>query len=478
MDRTTRPNVVLLVLDTARARTVHDLLDAGRLPTLERALADARRYRRATSVAPWTVPAHASLFGGTYPADHGSSAADPGFDPPTTPLAERLRRAGYATAGLSANLWVSPSFGFDAGFDRFKTALDLFWGGTDLAGIAKIDGRAGRIAALLERTSPTDWPKSLANAVYAKWLAKRRDAGAGRLTTDAARWLRSAPEPHFLFCNLMEAHLPYEPPEPYLSAELPAGVDPATARAIEQDQWAYLTGAIDLGEREFEILRALYRAEIRRLDDRLGRLFDAAEATERETALVVVADHGENVGEHGLMDHQYSLHGTLLDVPLAVRHPPAFEPGRTDALVETRSLYATVLDLAGLDPPDCVAPSLADGGAREHAIAEYTAPQPSLDELAAEYGPLGPSVRRLDRALRSIRTDRWRLIEGSDGSCRLYDRRADPDETAPVDRPAIERRLRDRLAAERGPTTGRSDEAGRSESAGATRERLRDLGYL
>jgi arylsulfatase A-like enzyme len=290
----------------------------------------------------------------------------------------------------------------------------------------------------------------------------------------------------------MEAHLPYEPPEPYLSEELPAGVDPATARAVEQDQWAHLTGATDLGEREFEILRALYRAEIRRLDDRLGRLFDAVEATERETALIVVADHGENVGEHGLMDHQYSLHGTLLDVPLAVRYPPAFEPGRTDALVETRSLYATVLDLAGVDPPDGVAPSLADGDGdggggrgREHAIAEYTAPQPSLDDLAAEYGPLGPSVRRLDRALRSIRTDRWRLIEGSDGSRRLYDLRADPDETAPVDRPAVERRLCDRLAAERGPMTGppgggRSEGEGEAEAevAGASHERLRDLGYL
>ncbi|MEF8973813.1 MAG: sulfatase, partial [Haloarcula sp.] len=421
MSRDTRPNVVLLVLDTCRAKTFHRLLDDGKLPTTERIATDAAVYRNASAVAPWTVPSHGAMFSGRYPTDHGASADDPQFDPPTTPLAERLRQAGYETVGLSANPWVTNHFGFTAGFDRFKTDVEYLWSGADTSGLGRLDSLGEKVDELRRRSSAADTPATLVNVAYRKLLANRHDSGARRLTTDAVRWLdgRSSNEPFFLFCNFTEPHLEYDPPDEFAREELPEGIDLGAARSVEQDQWAYVTGETALSDTEFEALRALYRAEIRYLDSQLGRLFDRLAARDglEETAIVLTSDHGENIGDHGLMDHQYCLYETLLHVPLVVRYPPLFEPGTVDDLVETRRLYETIADVAGItDSEPETAPSLVgDAEPDAQAIAEYTSPQPSVETLAEEYGPLDPEVRRYDRALRSVRTARWKYIEGSDG---------------------------------------------------------------
>ena len=477
----TRPNVVFIVLDTCRADTFYELLDTGQLPGIERITAGARTYRNAVSAAPWTVPSHGSLFSGLYPTDHGTSADDPYFDPPTTPLAERLRSSGYRTAGLSANPWITPSFGFTTGFEQFKTANELFWGGEDISDLSNLDSRYAQLSELLDRTSLPNLPKTLSNAVYSKFFAKQSDAGANNLTRSAVKWIteRSAEDSFFLFCNYMEPHIRYDPPSQFLQAELPDDVDEEAARAVHQDQWAYVAGDVEMSERDFEILRCLYRAEIRYLDTHLERLYECLldEKLLDETAIVLVGDHGENIGDHGLMDHQYCLYETLLHVPMAVRYPPAFEAGTTDRLVETRALYETVAELAGIEAADAeTAPSLIDADDREHAIAEYTSPQPSVETLDEEYGPLDEDIWQYDRSLRSIRTSRWKYIEGSDGTEELYDLHADPSESTPVDAADARSELPDILEARRGELRGPSREQADIDESSA--QRLRDLGYL
>jgi arylsulfatase A-like enzyme len=481
MKEDTRPNIVFVVLDTCRADVFHELLDAGRLPGVERITADARTYRNAVSVAPWTVPSHGSLFSGLYPTDHGTSADEPYFDPPTTPLAERLRSSGYCTAGLSANPWITPNFDFTTGFEQFRTASELFWGGEDISDLPTLDSRYRQLSKLLDRTSLSALPKTVMNAVYSKFLAKRTDAGASNVTSGAVAWLteRTAGEPFFLFCNYMEPHIRYDPPARFMQADLPDDVDEEAARAVNQDQWAYVAGDVEMSERDFEILRCLYRAEIRYLDTHLERLYECLvdEQLIDETAIVLVGDHGENIGDHGLMDHQYCLYETLLHVPMAVRYPPAFEPGTTETLVETRALYETVAELAGIEPTNAdTAQSLTESDHREYVIAEYTSPQPSVETLEEEYGPLEDQVRQYDRSLRSIRTGRWKYIEGSDGVEELYDLRTNPDESTPVEDADARTELRDALEARRGDIRGPSGENADIDEASA--QRLRDLGYL
>lgn len=481
MPSDTRPNVVFVVMDTCRADVFYELLDTGQLRGIERIAANARTYRNASAVAPWTVPSHASLFSGLYPTDHETSANDPHFDPPTTPLATRLRSAGYDTAGLSANPWITPSFDFTTGFEQFQTANECFWGGEDISDLPKLDSRRQQITELLDRTSLANLPKTLANAVYGKFFSKRNDSGAKHLTNAAISWLteRSSDDPFFLFCNYMESHIQYDPPAEFLVEELPADADEATARSVNQDQWAYVAKETEMSERDFELLNALYRATIRYLDTQLGRLYDKLvdEGLLDDTVIILVGDHGENIGDHELMDHQYCLYETLLHVPLVIRYPAVFSAGRTDTLVETRALYETVASLAGLNSIDAnTAPSLTSDDRQEYAIAEYASPQPSVDKLDEEYGPLDSDVWRYDRALRSVRSDRWKVVEGSDGTTEIYNLRNDPNESEPISQEDGQVALQRVLETRRGPIESTSSES--ADIRSVNKKRLQDLGYL
>jgi arylsulfatase A-like enzyme len=156
-------------------------------------------------------------------------------------------------------------------------------------------------------------------------------------------------------------------------------------------------------------------------------------------------------------------------------------------IVESRDIFPTLLEAAGIDGPktDTVsARSLFDvvrGDAESNraAISEYLVPQPAIETLrerakATEEDDLS----RFDRALRTIRTARWKFIEASDGSRELYDLESDPDESENVisARPEVAERLRERLVASRGPLERGEQDTDPLDSG--TQERLEDLGYI
>src|SRR5262249_62397010 len=86
--------------------------------------------------------------------------------------------------------------------------------------------------------------------------------------------------------------------------------------------------------RGFGVLRRLGDAEIAYRGRALRELVTALDRSGRPTLLVITSDHGENIGEHELMDHQFSLHDTLIKVPLLVRYPDGADAGvRRDELV-------------------------------------------------------------------------------------------------------------------------------------------------
>ena len=485
------PNVLLVVLDTARAQTVFPGLQNGVMPVMGRIAEEGTTFRNTTSVAPWTLPSHASLFTGQYTSDHGTDAGQHQFEPFVTPLAARLSEQGYTTTGISSNIWVSPEFGFDAGFDQFSMKWDLFWDGADLSRVRTADGARNQLRELRNQLSAANAPKTMMNALYGKFLSSRYDDGAWLTTRRAARWItnRESDDPFFFFINYLEPHLTYDPPAGYAEKFLPADITPEELEDVNQDQWRYIAGDVEMSEQDFRVLEALYKGELNYLDLQLGYLYRSLSKAGvlDDTAIIIVADHGENIGDHGLMDHQYCLYETLVNVPLIVRYPDRFDPGsEVDGLVELRDVYPTVLELAGIDPAssdatvseNSLVPNAQADFARDRVIAEYLTPQPSLDALKEHVTELPAHVQRYDRALRSIRVDDWKLIEGSDGSIELYELDRDPGETTDVsdDNPEVVDRLTDRLERERGTL---QREGGRSSSiSDRNRQRLEDLGYL
>lgn len=481
-----RPNVVFVVMDTAR---VANATDPRVMPNLNAIAEAGTTFSNAFATAPWTLPSHASMFTGQYTADHGADADTKSFEPTVPTLAERLRSSGYETVAISNNTWVSPEFGFDDGFEAFRVAWEVLEGGTDLSTISKSEtGFVDRTRAVCGELLDKGGHRTLVNALYTRFVRRLYDDGAWMTNYRIGRWLetqRGPDRPFFLFVNYLEPHLKYDPPRRFRERFAPDESDPGS---VNQDAWSYIADLTEMSSREFETLEGLYNAELNYLDHRIGRLCDRLEKEEllEDTLLVLVGDHGENIGDHGLMDHQYSLYDTLLHVPLVLRYPERIDAGKAVRdLVELRDLYPTVLDLAGVSIPadetvsqHSILPE--NDGSRDHVIAEYLTPQPSMDALERTLGTLPPSVNRYDRALRSIRTDEWKLIEASDGDHELYRIDDDPDETTDLatDHEEVRDRLLDRLHGKRGPLTYDDDSKTGASMTSSTRDRLEDLGYL
>lgn len=458
------PNIALFVLDCVRYDGL-GCYGAPRpvTPHLDALAAGARRYTQARSAAVWTLESHASLFTGLHPRQHGVNVARRRLDPALPTLAQTLAGLGYQTAGFSTNAWVGPHFGLDRGFQHFASLWRLFPG----MGAAPFPW----------------WEKALRKRVL-----ERGDKGAAKLNRHVARWLRrdrDPARPFFLFALYLDAHLPYKPPPAHARALL----DPAAlrrARAANQDAWAFMAGEKQMAAADFAGLRGLYDAEIRYVDAQFGALLAAMQAAGAldHTLIIVTADHGENIGDHGLMDHQYCVYDSLAHVPLLLHYPPAFPPGEDAAPVQHTDLFPTLLDLAAA--PAAVRPRLpgrsllTPPSARltQPSIIQYTAPH--RHRFARRHPHFDPARRGFDRTFDAIVQAGHKLIRPSYGPPELYDLAADPGETADLAaaRPDLVARLGaaldDWLAAH--PPAAPAAAAGSLDPGLA--EHLRGLGYL
>jgi arylsulfatase A-like enzyme len=489
MNRARGPHVLLLVIDTVRA----DMAGFGApgrsaMPALQAFARDAAVYPDASTTAPWTPPAHASLFTGAWVWRHACHGGHTRLDGGLPTLAERLAAAGYATGAVSANAWLGPGSGFDRGFDRFVKAWQLVDRGGDLAGVRRAGRASGRtdLAEALRRARAGGLAATGVNALHHLLWRRRGRLGGGRVarrSVDLARELAAGGRPVFLFVNFLDAHLPYRAPRRYRRAVL--GRRAGAARRVNLDPWAFVGGRTRMTGDDLDLLRGLYAAELAHVDDCARRLLDGIDRVIGldDTLVVVVSDHGEHLGEHGLMDHQYSLSETLLRVPLAVRWPGGERAGVRPGLRQLVDVGPTVLEAAGLPVPE--EPGLGrplGAEARSWALAEYLTPQPSM-AAHARRGDATP-FRRFDRALRALRlADGRKVVTASDGSVALYDLASDPGElhdlapARPMEAHELAAHLA-RLTGEERHGWGRSGGAESAPPEDEVRAALQSLGYL
>lgn len=473
-----RPNIVLVVADTTRADAFRSATAAESQPELAAFAAGGRTYREARSPAPWTPPAHASIFTGLSPAEHGLWGPNlldaSGWPRPAVVrgsllqrwLPAKLSERGYRTLGISANAWIGPHLGFDAGFDRFLSIRD------NPSGRVR-QSRAVRLAHHL--------PNPLADSLRRRRLLanvhrRGQDWGARRSLDVLGEWLAAGDhQPFFAFLNFMEPHWPQHPPADF------EGFSAAEARlAVEvllRYRGTYLPdphGRQRLrGRDELAMLRRLYLGEVEYLCRRLSELLERLHDTGRldDTVVVVVADHGEHIGEHGIFGHTGSVHEELLHVPLLVLGPAELVArGVEEARMSTQGLYQAMLAWS-----ECEAATLVHDG-------------PILSEYEGIWHHAG-SLRRIDRGwddpelkatIRVLYHQNWKYVRSTTGREALYDLATDRGETAdlvatgPLD--LLRMQLADTLAARQpclidsGPTSGGRDPGIENE--------LRALGYL
>ena len=308
-----RPNILLVVLDTLRSESCS--VCGYRRPTtpgLDRLAAEGTAYVNAISPAPWTLPAHVSLFTGRYCFQHRVDGRRYRLEADQAVLAEILRSEGYSTAGVSSNVWISDTFGFQRGFDFFHKAWLLIQseiGGAEMFKVGPV-ARSRRVARLLS-VLRTGNPKLMVNAAYAKLMANRRDGGSAAVSSTALRWLKNrGGSPFFLFLNYMDVHAPYLAPKSYRHTYASASLSTADMRrlaALSVRGKDYHMGRLTVTPQEFEHLRDLYDEEVLYTDARLAEVIDHLRQTGdlENTLIIVVSDHGENIGDHGLSNSIY-----------------------------------------------------------------------------------------------------------------------------------------------------------------------------
>ncbi|GAB7094472.1 sulfatase [Halolamina litorea] len=510
-------NVLFVVMDTVRKDRLGPYgYERDTTPGLDAFAEEATVFENAVAPAPWTLPVHASMFTGMYPSQHGADQENPYLQGATT-LAQSLSADGTRTACYSSNAWITPYTHLTDGFDDQDNFFEVMPG----------DLLSGPLARMWQVLNDNPRLRQLADMIVSagntahEYLSSGEgaDSKTPRVIDRTKSFIEDAEadgEEWFSFINLMDAHLPYHPPEEFRE-EFAPGVD---STEVCQNSKEFNSGARDIDDDEWDAIKGLYDAEIAHIDSQLTDLFDWLKATDRweDTAVVICADHGELHGEHGLYGHEFGLYDPLVNVPLMVKHPD-IEGGRREDTVELIDLYHTVLDTFGADAtpaePDEEAVAfdntrslLSDGYRRfdgvddadagqtaapdgETGFVEYSRPVvelKQLEEKAADSGiELDEDSRFYARMRAARRTDAKyvRIDRIEDEAYRLDEDPAETENVADGDDESIDGTEAELAVFERevgGAWTGAADgdvtDDAVEDMDEEIQERLQDLGYM
>jgi arylsulfatase A-like enzyme len=453
-------NIVIVVVDSAR-RDRFGCYGYRRptTPHIDEFATGALVYDRMIAPAPWTIPSHASLFTGVYPREHGAQFPTPALSREQRTLATHLADHGYHCVAASANPFLVWDEGLGAGFEEVVVRRTL-------------DERSR-------------WHRTFGA------LMGRRDAGGASLVRFAAERLRAWPRPYFLFVNLMECHWYYGPPVAFEARFSRRPVSHFTSylrrrRLRGIPAWEAMATA---SPQELELYSDLYDGALACADDHIGVLLGAIEAADgrEDTLVVILADHGEHLGEGGLADHQASVRQTLIHVPCLIRAPEG-RRGRIAGLVQTTDLVAGLCRSAGVPVPSRLAGRTSadplrlapsDHG-REVAFAEWqhwgAAKMASLQARAPHC-----DFSALPRGLEAVQDHRFKLVvDLGTGHETLFDLVADPAERhdCAAAAPEAVTRLRRELVAWRATHPAAASAVFSREEETRVEARLRQLGYI
>ncbi|NLX99504.1 MAG: sulfatase, partial [Rhodopirellula sp.] len=408
------PNVLLIVWDTVRAESLslygHDQPTT---PTLDRLALSGTVFDHAIASAPWTLPSHAGIMTG-HAAHVFPSIETRGIPDSFTTLAEVLRDAGYRTGGFVANAsFCHRHTGLEQGFEHYDDD-DL-----TLAGVI-------RRTRLIRNVG-----KDLLVPLLGDELRRvGRHRSATSINASFLAWHdRQEHRPFFAFLNFMEAHQPYHPPSPFDQT-----YGPKTKEDVELlCNWAEsISHPEKITERQMQVARRAYEGCIAYLDRQLDLLLNELEKRGEldNTLVIVLSDHGEEFGEHGVYTHGTSLYQQQTRVPLIMLMNGRIPQKRRIAeTVSLRDVPATVFGLLGIDPSPIPGNSLARFWNPEAALA-HRADSAVLSELTPfsrlDLPDVSPAAKGPIRAVWSdktkyIRRDREAVEE-------LYDLAADPME--------------------------------------------------
>ncbi|MBN1880488.1 sulfatase [bacterium] len=459
----TGPNVAIIMIDTVRPEGLSGF-EGQNPPMLNLAnfAADHFSINRMIAPSPSSLPSHATLFTGLPSSIHGAHKPSPDDpDPPVyaysldkdaLTLAERLSAAGYLTIAISGNYGpLHPRFGLNQGFDYYDAERNWAY-------------RAAE-KTLLHRCLPIRRLCETLPFPVLGYDSSTPYRHAGQITDKALSILKrlKAREPFFLFINLFDVHSPYLPPDYWRircgnpgSAWINDG-EPIPARQVQ-----LLNGEKDLTDSEAGFLRELFSSEMRFVDQHIQRILETLDSD--NTLIIIVADHGESLGEHGLLKHSNTLFREEVEVPCIVSFPgPGIDPELVSGITGFAELHDLVLKYTGLTIP--VRPE-APGAVSEVFSAKHPV-------------ELNSSRLIFTGDLKSLSRDPWKLIWQSGGRHQLFNMK-DAGELLDVAdvHPEIASEMAKELDTYLSSFTDQPGQTGLKDISAGELDALRTLGYI
>lgn len=486
MDR--RPNVILLIFDTLRSDYLSCYDATQETQAFERTASRGTLFENAFGTAPGTPVSHASMYSGQYPSEHGVTGQYINLPEEIPVMADRFRDAGYETFGITGPPKMGSDWGYDRGFEELYEHYH-------------------------DMPTPPSWrniSKSVTDPRYRRYFLRQLTKGGREKTKYKFGLLRDRIQddlsrPFFTVSNIATVHSPYDPPRPYKQRAVPGysrpslflfehlldrhgSIDDPEVRLdrVENVQRAdgigrFLADPEYLNASEVQLLRSWYAATVEYLDREFSQFLDFYERElHDDTVLVVTADHGEQLGEHGLWGHSHYFYDETLHVPLLFVGPGVPEGARRDGLVSHVDLFDTLCQLCGIDPPETTSGiDLFSEETRDAVFMEYG--ERDVEQFAENaHGRFldGDQLRSFCAGRKAIRTRNYRFEVTSNGTEQLYELPAEKEVTDPE--PSRCRQFREAIRETVGEQFGIWPES-RAERANlddSVESHLRELGYI
>jgi arylsulfatase A-like enzyme len=475
-----RPNILWIMCDQLR----FDCIGANgneiiHTPNIDRLAAQSANLSRFFVQAPVCVPSRASYFTGRYPHSHHNRVNYTPLSQTEILLPARLKEAGYQTAlvGKSHLYYHYPPTSEEAGKTGGFDLVDLHDDGAlfsdkysdyvkwrdanDPLHAISFHRLAKDVKPERHATPPGENPYRA--AIDAKYTAT---AWTGLRTRERIKEMSASDKPFFIFCSFFKPHSPYDVPVPYDSMYNNVNIplpEPETLESIEKlplpaqklilrgKRPEYLTPRTDL-----EWIYRSYYGNVSQIDSEIGQILDMLNAAgvADNTIIILNADHGDQLLEHGLFGKNIFFEPSI-HVPMLIGYPHHIVPGKYDALTECVDVEPTLFEMVGLDEPQsCQGDSflpLIDGSGRpghprDAVFSENVIPEvitggnkEMLFEFKKGQGVAG--IRHPDAKM--VRTDRWKYIYYPEGYAELYDLQTDPHErhnlaSDPAEQPVVD----------------------------------------
>ena len=354
-----RPNVVLLYTDQQRWDALGAVNPHCKTPNLDRLAEEGVLFENAFCNTPVCMPSRQSMLSGQYPSSVGCSTNGVEMDPSVPCVHNVLGLHGYHTANIGKLHFKNhsnrdhrephPSYGFD------ELVLSDEPGCYDDAYIKWVAAHDPAQVENCRCSTPPAWegppvekhprgttdpypfegPEGLTHSAFVA------EETAGTIRRRAGRG------PFFVIAGFYAPHCPLNPPGRFVQMYDASALPPPMMNEAERERHG-------LSDAQWQEIKAYYYALVSHIDDQVGRILAALEETgEREnTVLVFTSDHGEHLGDHGIVAKGPPGYDSCSHVPLIVSYPGVIPAGRPQReLVEAVDLAPTLLDYCGVQAP-------------------------------------------------------------------------------------------------------------------------------